>query len=182
VRPDVIVLCKAETLIGRYPPEDGIDLQLLEPHVNRRHARITCAEGACWIEDLKSVNGTWVNNVRVSGRAPLTDGDEIRVGSYSLYFCGGDPLRPVTISAEWLTDTVRSLAGYMYETCDLSAMPILADALQDAGCADDLLLGHCRSHAPHVRGCWALNLVLGNESRRAEAAAPRARHTASQLT
>ena len=43
-------------------------------------------------------------------------------------------------------------------------MPILADALQDAGCDSDTLLSHLRdANAPHVRGCWALELVLGKE-------------------
>jgi hypothetical protein len=50
----------------------------------------------------------------------------------------------------------------MYESRDFAAMPILADALQDAGCDSDDLLAHCRDpHATHVRGCWAVDLVLG---------------------
>jgi hypothetical protein len=40
-------------------------------------------------------------------------------------------------------------------------MPILADALEDAGCADAGILAHLRSLGPHVLGCWALDLVLG---------------------
>jgi hypothetical protein len=42
-----------------------------------------------------------------------------------------------------------------------SEMPILADALEDAGCDDAGVLAHCRADAPHVRGCWVLDLVLG---------------------
>jgi hypothetical protein len=99
---------------------------------------------------------------------PIGNGEQ-RVNALPVVSAGGGLLiDDADISAEWLTDAVTSLAGHMYESCDLSAMPILADALQDAGCEDDQLLGHCRSHAPHVRGCWALNLVLGKESRRAE--------------
>ena len=50
----------------------------------------------------------------------------------------------------------------MYESRDFSAMPILADALQDAGCVNDDVLNHCReAHAAHVRGCWVVDLVLG---------------------
>ena len=44
-----------------------------------------------------------------------------------------------------------------------SAMPILADALQDAGCEDAAILDHCRGLGPHVRGCWVVDLVLGKE-------------------
>jgi len=44
---------------------------------------------------------------------------------------------------------------------DRARLAILADALEDAGCADAELLGHLRSPGPHVRGCWALDLILG---------------------
>jgi hypothetical protein len=42
-------------------------------------------------------------------------------------------------------------------------MPILADALQDAGCDNEAVLDHCRSVGTHVRGCWVVDLVLGKE-------------------
>ena len=61
----------------------------------------------------------------------------------------------------WRTDTALSLARQMYESRDFSAMPILADALQDAGCDSDDILNHCRGPGPHVRGCWVVDLVLG---------------------
>ena len=51
----------------------------------------------------------------------------------------------------------------MYESHDFSAMPILADALQDAGCDNDDILAHCRNSTTHVRGCWVVDLVLGKE-------------------
>src|SRR5207342_901929 len=55
----------------------------------------------------------------------------------------------------WRTDTVVSLAQQMYESREFSAMPILADALQDAGCNSDHALSHCRdTQQTHVRGCW----------------------------
>jgi hypothetical protein len=73
----------------------------------------------------------------------------------------GNPFRPVTFSPEWRTDTAVSLARQMYEARDFSAMPILADALQDAGCDNDDILDHCRGTDPHVRGCWVVDLVLG---------------------
>ena len=73
----------------------------------------------------------------------------------------GNPFRPVTFSPQWRTDTVLALAGQMYESRDFGAMPILADALQDAGCDDEDILLHCRGPGPHVRGCWVVDLVLG---------------------
>ncbi|WP_082843222.1 hypothetical protein [Gemmata sp. SH-PL17] len=75
----------------------------------------------------------------------------------------GNPFRPVVFSASWRTDTVVSLAQQMYESRDFGAMPILADALQDAGCNNDDILTHCRTPGEHVRGCWVVDLVLGKE-------------------
>ena len=75
----------------------------------------------------------------------------------------GNPFRPVTFSPAWRTDTAIALARQMYEARDFSAMPILADALQDAGCDNDDVLNHCRSEGPHVRGCWVVDLVLEKE-------------------
>ena len=74
----------------------------------------------------------------------------------------GNPFRPVVFNPAWRTDTAVSLARQMYEAREFGAMPILADALQDAGCEYTDVLNHCRdSSATHVRGCWVVDLVLG---------------------
>ena len=74
----------------------------------------------------------------------------------------GNPFRQVRFSADWRTDTAVSLAKQMREAREFSAMPILADALQDAGCNSDEVLHHCRDpNQTHVRGCWVVDLVLG---------------------
>ncbi|MBM3981002.1 MAG: hypothetical protein FJ304_12090 [Planctomycetes bacterium] len=74
----------------------------------------------------------------------------------------GNPFRPVTFSPSWRTDTAVALARTMYESREFGAMPILADALQDAGCDSDDILNHCRDTTQvHVRGCWVCDLVLG---------------------
>jgi hypothetical protein len=74
----------------------------------------------------------------------------------------GNPFRPVSFSPSWHTDTALSLARTMYDSRDFSALPILADALQDAGCENEDILTHCRDTAhAHVRGCWVVDLVLG---------------------
>jgi hypothetical protein len=73
----------------------------------------------------------------------------------------GNPFRPVTFSPEWRTDTAIALAKQMYDSRDFGAMPILADALQDAGCDNDDILNHCRdANTTHVRGCWVVDMVL----------------------
>jgi hypothetical protein len=75
----------------------------------------------------------------------------------------GNPFRPVTFDPSWRTTTAVAIANHMYDARDFSAMPILADALQDAGCDNDDILDHCRGPGPHVRGCWVVDLVLGKE-------------------
>ncbi len=81
-----------------------------------------------------------------------------------LYRCVmGNPFRPVTFSPAWRTDTALSLARGMYDARDFGALPILADALQDAGCDEPAILDHCRAPGEHVRGCWVVDLVLGKE-------------------
>lgn len=62
-------------------------------------------------------------------------------------------------SDDWRTPTVTSLAEYAYEERDFAGLPVLADALEDAGCDCEPLLTHLRSPGPHVRGCWSLDCI-----------------------
>ena len=73
----------------------------------------------------------------------------------------GNPFRPVAFDPRWLTSTVVGLARGIYDERAFDRMPILADALEDAGCDDAHVLAHCRGDGPHVRGCWVVDLVLG---------------------
>jgi hypothetical protein len=77
----------------------------------------------------------------------------------------GNPFRkPPKFDKRWRTDTAVSLARQMYDSRDFGAMPILADALQDAGCEEPAILDHCRDPKQvHVRGCWVTDLVLGKQ-------------------
>jgi hypothetical protein len=73
----------------------------------------------------------------------------------------GNPFRPVRFSPAWRTATAVALARGMYEAREFGAMPILADALQDAGCDNEDVLTHCRdAGGTHVRGCWVIDSVL----------------------
>jgi hypothetical protein len=74
-----------------------------------------------------------------------------------------NPFRPVSFQPAWLTPTVAGLAGGIYDERAFDRLPILGDALQDAGCADAALLAHCRAEGPHARGCWVVDLVLGKQ-------------------
>ncbi|MDY3558960.1 hypothetical protein R5W23_006136 [Gemmata sp. JC673] len=88
----------------------------------------------------------------------------------------GNPFRPVGFDPAWRTTDVRLLAERIYNDRAFDQLPILADALQDAGCGAERLLEHLRDPAllpwersdaagpppvEHARGCWALDLVLG---------------------
>src|SRR5262249_31068525 len=78
----------------------------------------------------------------------------------------GNPFRPVTIASSWLTwkdGTIVKLAQGIYADRTFDQLPLLADALEDAGCDNADLLSHLRGPGPHVRGCWALDLLLGKE-------------------
>jgi hypothetical protein len=71
----------------------------------------------------------------------------------------GNPFRPVAFDPAWRTKPAVALARRMYAAREFSDMPILADALQDAGCEHPAILDHCQSTGPHVRGCWVIDLV-----------------------
>ena len=73
----------------------------------------------------------------------------------------GNPYRSVASDRRWRTADVLGMARGIYEERAFDRLPILADALQDAGCADEQLLGHGRGPGPHVRGYWVVDLVLG---------------------
>jgi hypothetical protein len=76
----------------------------------------------------------------------------------------GNPFRPVAVDSAWLAwenGTVVKLAEAIYEQGAFERLPVLADALEDAGCPDADLLAHCRGPGPHVRGCWLVDLLLG---------------------
>ena len=76
----------------------------------------------------------------------------------------GNPFRPLTFDHSWGTTDVMLLAQGIYADRAFDRMPILADALQDAGCDNADILDHCRdTNQVHVRGCWVVDLVLGKQ-------------------
>jgi hypothetical protein len=75
----------------------------------------------------------------------------------------GNPFRPVAFDPRWRTADTVGIARAVYEDRVFSRLPLLADALMDAGCDDEQVISHCRHSGPHVRGCWVVDLVLGKE-------------------
>jgi hypothetical protein len=77
----------------------------------------------------------------------------------------GNPFRPQpSVDSSWLSwndGVVGRLAQAIYDNRAFDRVPILADALEEAGCTDADILNHCRQPGEHVRGCWVADLVLG---------------------
>jgi hypothetical protein len=91
---------------------------------------------------------------------------ELRRQCRSLRDIFGNPFLCVTINPAWLTwndGTVQRIAQAIYDERGFDRMPILADALEEAGCTNADILNHCRQPGEHVRGCWVVDLVLGKE-------------------
>ncbi len=82
----------------------------------------------------------------------------------------GNPFRPVPLNAAWQTPTVLALATAVSDnrilpagTLEPARLAVLADALEEADCTNDAILNHLREPRGHVRGCWAVDLLLGKE-------------------
>jgi len=75
----------------------------------------------------------------------------------------GNPFQPVAFDPRWRSPDAVALARGIYEDRAFDGLPLLTDALMDAGCDDEQVIGHCRTYGPHVRGCWVVDLVLGKE-------------------
>lgn len=72
----------------------------------------------------------------------------------------GDPFAPPNLDRSCRTPAVLTLARAIDKEQTFGDLPILADALEDAGCTDEVILSHLRSGGHHVRGCWCVDLVL----------------------
>jgi hypothetical protein len=147
------------------------------------------AVAACF-GNVTSVAGDCCGALRGYGTADLRDdaqlrdtGERIEAGERAVQAALlreilGNPFHPVALDPAWRTPRAVSLARDMYASGDFSAMPDLAEALEDAGCEAEPVLNHCRYSSlraaesaavpgagtgtqHHVRGCWVVDLVLG---------------------
>src|SRR6266542_4370132 len=78
----------------------------------------------------------------------------------------GNPFRPASFPREiltWRDGVIPKLARSIYEERGWEHLPILGDALEDAGCSDEEILSHCRNSTPHARGCYVLDSLLCND-------------------
>jgi hypothetical protein len=133
------------------------------------------ALGAC--DDMGSDSGRYIAPLHAAQRAQAAlgwTGGESAIQAALLRDVLGNPFRPSPplppAVLAWNDRTIPRIAEGIYEerrmpegTLDTERLAILADALLDAGCEDEELLDHCRQPGPHVRGSWALDLLLGKE-------------------
>jgi hypothetical protein len=133
----------------------------------RRNLGFPYAWAVCWPPDsdalemtLRAIGGLGEDFGRVGVERVWTD---------LLEEIAGHLLRsPIRIDPAWLAwedGTVPRLARVLYDERDFDRLPILADAMEDAGCTQAGLLDHLRlgDARVHVRGCWALDAILGLE-------------------
>jgi hypothetical protein len=142
--------------------EIGLD----NPSVSRQHCEAQWDGCRVWVHDLGG-GRTWIitgaarAQVNSAGR-PLRLGDVLQVGPMRLRLA-----TPSRVEAAWLAwqgGLVVVMAPQADEAGDFGGLPVLADALEEAGCTDADLLAHCRSGGGHLRGCWAVDLLLGRGS------------------
>jgi hypothetical protein len=156
--PEDLVAAEAAALRGgvpdRWTPKDLARLRVIAAAMSDEHHQ-----------------ATW-GSVSIKSRGPDTQPTpEVWSRLELLRDLIGNPFQSATRDPVWLTwntGTVLRLAGQAYDerqlpagTLDPYRLGLIADALEDAGCTDPDLLGHLRGPGPHVRGCWAVDLVLG---------------------
>jgi hypothetical protein len=150
---------QAEVVVGDRPVDEW--------RISRRHCQALWDSCRVWVHDLGSTYGTWLNSDRYHDGIPVNglEGSLLRLGE--VIYLGGVRLRlgtPSRVEAAWLArqgGLVEAMARQADEPGDFGALPVLAGALEEAGCTDAGLLAHLRSGGGHLRGCWAVDLLLG---------------------
>jgi hypothetical protein len=139
-----------------------IDQEVIHPG---RAAQGACERSAWYAAHRASYHAFAVESHDPHSRARLlkTRRPDDKVWGRLVLEVFGNPFRPVAVDPRWLAwneAAVRHLARAIYDERAFDRLPVLADALEDAGCADAAVLSHCRGPGPHARGCWVVDLLL----------------------
>jgi hypothetical protein len=157
----------------------GLPLAML--HENNRHAvavAVRYAEEACLRRELKKackpsgVSWLWnrepfeavAESLRALGREGGKSGWDGGWIAGIIRDVTGNPFRPVSVRRQWLKSNeaaVQQMAEAIAAEQAFDHLPVLGDALEDAGCTEAAILDHCRGSGPHVPGCWLLDLLRG---------------------
>jgi hypothetical protein len=110
-----------------------------------------------------------VNEAVKQGKSSIAGNSKSRIRQQQvclLRCITGNPFRPIAVNPAllaWNSGTVPKIAQAIYDERAFERLPVLADALEEAGCTEADILSHCRSDGPHGRGCWVVDLLVGNE-------------------
>lgn len=106
----------------------------------------------------------WVLGFTRSGKHPITPVELSQQIADRIREIASDPANPIELAPGWLTwneGTVVKIAREIHAARDYTLMPILGDALEEAGCQNPTILTHCREHRLQVHGCWLVGAILG---------------------
>jgi hypothetical protein len=169
-----LVFDVAEELVGSCGSDPELVAEILE-EAELRLRRVLFPDETITLKhvDPKSVSDGWDGIAQLIYAAYARDTSWHRQVPAALHSAElirdvfGSPFPPLAqqrFRPTWRTSDAVELARQMYEGRDFTNMPILCDALQDAGCADAAVIAHCHDpRARHVRGCWVVDLVLGKK-------------------
>jgi hypothetical protein len=144
---------KAIDVAERYADGQGGDSDLHEAQLASASAMPFAARGVCCSN---------ASDAAEIATHTGTSGQRVQADILRDIF-GPRPFRPVTLNPAWQMSNVIALAQSIYDERAFDRLPILADALEDAGCDNADILNHCRQPGEHVRGCWVADLLLGKE-------------------
>jgi hypothetical protein len=146
---------------------DG-DPEEADPTEEEEFARLSVALQASFASILATTSGS-----RTAVRRALdlladlvgwNPGEERRAQCHLIRDVFGNPFKPIVVDHAWLrwnNGFVPKMAHAIYDDYTFQDLPILADALEEAGCNNKDVLQHCRSRKDHVRGCFVVDLVIG---------------------
>jgi hypothetical protein len=142
--------------VGR---EGGAEIGLPDPHLSRRNCQVRVTAQGAWVRDLSLFTGTTRNclPVRRDAEEPLLPGDVLGVCRDWLRLGPAVEIDPGWL--RWNGGALARLVQRVGEGRGDVALPVLADALEEAGCTDAGLLRHCRSGTSHIRTCWVVSLL-----------------------
>lgn len=180
-RPRQIAIPQHDFHLGQQPVIIGrsgaCDIRLPSDEISRKQAGITFDDERYYIDVRFPLTSTGavrrparLNGIPVMDRNLLRHGDLIQMGRYQFRF--DEPKHTFVesdLDTRWLSSTVMELARTIHELQAFDRLPILADALMDAGCDSDEIIQHCQGSGPHGTGCWVVELLMGRkESSREE--------------
>jgi hypothetical protein len=145
---------------------ERLAVRVKEEQTMREAARAAACAARGTEYDGWGPGGIWVEQTRSAAEVAGEPTLERKRQSELLRDFFGNPFRVVPFDSSrlrWRDGAVRKLAAAIYDARRFADLPVLADALEEAGCADAALLAHRRGPGEHVKGCWVVDLLLGKQ-------------------